>query len=207
MAFRRSKSWSARSSSRRAAQYFIAEHPPRAACLDFYGDAYPDFLQAFRPAASVPYLADVARLECAVTRALHAPDTERLDPARLAEVAAQDLGRLRLRPEPSLSLLHLRYPADAIWRAVLAGDAAALDAIDPCSGEVFQLVERQASGVEVVRLPADRWRFLQALCDGAPIEEAIDEGLDFDVAAALAEHLARGRFAGFELAPSLEAQT
>jgi hypothetical protein len=173
------------------AQHFVAEHPPRAACLDLYGDAYPDFLQALPQ----------ARLELAVSRALHAPDTESLHLAWLASVTAEALGRLRLTPEPSISLLHLRYPADAIWRAVLAGDDAALGAIDIGSGEVLLLIERQADGVHVARLPGDHWRFLEKLCAGKLMEEAIDESFDFDVPAALAEHLSLGRFTGFELAP------
>src|SRR5712691_11487100 len=44
-----------------AAQICVAEHPPRSAWLDQYGGAFPDFLQAFSPAESVPYLSDVAR--------------------------------------------------------------------------------------------------------------------------------------------------
>ena len=61
-----------------AAQIFVAEHPPRSAWLDQYGSAFPDFLHAFSPAESVPYLSDVARLEWAVSGALHAPDQEAL---------------------------------------------------------------------------------------------------------------------------------
>src|SRR2546430_14573865 len=67
-----------------AAQIFVAEHPPRSAWLDQYGSAFPDFLHAFSAAESVPYLSDVARLEWAVSGALHAPDTEPLDINRLA---------------------------------------------------------------------------------------------------------------------------
>lgn len=184
------------------ARHFIAEHPPRTACLDLYGEAFPDFLQAFPPAVSVPYLADVARLEWAVSRALHAADSRRLDPSRLAEVAAEDVGDIRLVAEPSLSLLHLRYPADAIWRAVLDADDAALGKIDPGSGEVFLLIERQACGVNVARLSAGHWRFFADLCAGKSIEAAIDPTCDFDLSTALAEHLLLGRFASFELAPS-----
>ncbi|MGA7803702.1 MAG: hypothetical protein WCB02_03650, partial [Bradyrhizobium sp.] len=163
------------------------------------------------PAASLPYLPDVAELEWAVSRALHAPDAERLDPARLAEVAPEDCGRLRLIAEPSLGLLHLRHPADAIWRAVLAGDDAGRDggldvglgAIDPGSGEVFVLIERTIAGVTVARLPAAHWRLLAGLCAGRPIEEAIDPDCEVDVTLALAEHLSRGRFTGFAFTPAL----
>jgi NADPH-dependent ferric siderophore reductase len=36
---------------------------------------------------------------------------------------------VRFVPHPSVRLVFVRYPADAIWRAVLAGDDAALSAI------------------------------------------------------------------------------
>jgi Putative DNA-binding domain len=184
------------------AQLFIAQNPPRTAWLDRYGEAYPDFLQSLPQAASVPYLADVARLERAVSRALHAADIVRLDPARLGAVAPKHRGRIRLIAEPSIGLLHLDYPADAIWRAVLGGDDAALGAINPGSGEALLLIERRRDGVDVARLPDKEWRFLTSLCAGQPIDAAIEPDSDFDVAGALAGHLAKGRFTGFELAPA-----
>jgi Putative DNA-binding domain len=182
---------------------FVVEHPPRAAWLDQYGEALPDFLHDFPPAKSLSYLSDVARLEWAVNRALHAADTEPLDPARLARVATEDRGYIRLIAEPSIALLHLRHPADAIWRAVLAGSDRELGAIDLASGPVHLLVERRREGVSVARLPADRWHLLAALCAGQPIETAIDHGCGFDIAAALADHLSSGRFIDFELAPGI----
>ena len=62
-----------------AAAIFIAQHPPQAAWLDEYGAEFADFVRDFEPAASLPYLADVARLEWAVSRALHAADEPPLD--------------------------------------------------------------------------------------------------------------------------------
>ena len=50
-------------------------------------DLFPEFLARFPPAASLAYIADVARLEWAVNRALHAPDAAPLDVARLADRA------------------------------------------------------------------------------------------------------------------------
>src|SRR6267378_6124166 len=54
-----------------SARMFIEGQPPRSAYLDEYGAAFPEFLARFPAATSVPYLADVARLEWAVNRALH----------------------------------------------------------------------------------------------------------------------------------------
>src|ERR1700737_734497 len=64
-----------------AAQLFAATQPPRSPLMMFYGDAFPAFLAGFEPAREVPYLADVARLEAARTRACHAADAKPLTPA------------------------------------------------------------------------------------------------------------------------------
>src|SRR5207244_4028731 len=48
---------------------FIKVQPPRSAHLDGYGAGFPDFLDGFLGAMSVPYLFDVAELEWAVNRA------------------------------------------------------------------------------------------------------------------------------------------
>src|SRR5215470_4176048 len=107
-----------------AARIFAHERAPASANLDDYGSEFPDFLARFRPAASLVYLSDVARLEWAVTRALHASDVEALDANRLTEVEHDDRGRVRFVPHPSVSLMRSDYPVDAIWCAVLAQDDA-----------------------------------------------------------------------------------
>jgi hypothetical protein len=96
-------------------------------------------------------------------------------------------------------LLRADYPADAIWRAVLAGDDGALGTLDIHAGPVFLLVERGPSGVEVTRLGAPEWNFLAALCAEKPVLSAIEAATQIDAATALAKHLADGRFVGFGL--------
>jgi hypothetical protein len=189
-----------------AAAAFIAQQPPQAACLDGYGVNFPHFLRGFPPAATLDYLADVARLEWAVSHALHAPDAAPLDLMRLQALRPEDQIRVCFAPHPSVALLRLQYAADAIWRGVLDGDDAALAAVDLASGPVHLLVERGAAGVQVSRLAAATWRFAAALCAGRPLadvfeefSEAAGETLE-SPEAALAAHLAAGRFTDFRLA-------
>jgi len=180
-----------------AVRAFIEEQPPRSACLDDYGAGFADFLARFAPAASLEYLPAFSRLEWAVNRALHAPDAEPLDVAALAALTEKDLGRVRLTPHPSASLVHAGHPVDAIWRAVLARDDAALAAIDPAAGPVWLLVHRAEAGVEVNRLSEGAWRFTGALFAGRPLHQATEEAPCAERQVLLAEHLAAGRFAGF----------
>jgi hypothetical protein len=190
-----------------AAAVFIARQPPRAAYLDDYGADFPQFLSFFEPAASLEYLADVARLEWAVNRAIHALDIEPLDLVRLETLAPEDQARVSFVPHPSIGVLRTDYPVDVIWRGVLAGDDAALAAVDLKSGTVCLLVERRATGVEVSRLDAAAWRFVHALCDGRPLVDVFDACSREQAEAEcgpeiwLAEHLAAGRFVDFRLAP------
>lgn len=182
-----------------AAGAFITKNFPRAAYLDQYGGAFPNFLHDFPPAASVPYLADVARLEWAVNCALYAPDQEPLELVQLAEVAPEQRGAVSFGAHPSVGLLRADYPVDDIWRAVLNGDDQMLAALDAAAGQVSLLVERDKTGVQVVRLREPEWRFLAALCRGEPLHSAIGSVADNDASAALAEHFAAGRFIGFRL--------
>ncbi|MDI3470158.1 MAG: hypothetical protein OJF62_002221 [Pseudolabrys sp.] len=172
---------------------------PRAARLDCYGDGVADFLDAFEPAATVPYLGDVARLDWAVNNALHAPDVAPLDPARLTQ-AADWQDRIRLRPHPALTLLTSRYPVDDIWRAVLARDDAAMAGIDLAAGPVFLLIERQGEEVAVSRMDIAAWQFLSVLCSGQPLLAVLGRADGPDAAVMLADHFAAGRFADFSVA-------
>ncbi len=189
-----------------AAQQFIEHAPPRSAYLDDYGGAFPDFLAQLPAAASVVYLADVARLEWAVNRALHAPDVTPLDAAALLGVAHDDHDRVRFVPHPSVGLVRASYPADTIWRAVLAQDDLALGAIDLADAPVWLLVQRLATGIDVKRLSEPAWRFTEALCERRSLNEAVDVASGIDVSTLLGEHLAAGRFIAFSLTELVAAQ-
>ena len=181
------------------AHIFISAEPPRRADLDAYGEGFSKFLAGFPPAGALSYLPGVARLEWAVNRALHAPDVEPLDLARLGAVAAADRDRIVFLPHPSVALVEADHPVDAIWRAVLAQDNDAMAAIDLDAGPIRLLVERRATGVEVTRLEEPAWRFAAALCASRLLQTAIDTAPEVDAAALLAEHFAAGRFIRFEL--------
>jgi len=92
---------------RAMAAEFARGNPPRSPVLAWYGAGFADFVADFPPAAGLPYLADVARLEWLRVEAWHAADA---DPLPLAEVGAcladeAALPALRLTLHPALRLL------------------------------------------------------------------------------------------------------
>ena len=182
-----------------AARIFITGHPPTTACLDDYGAGFPDFLADFAPAASLPYLPDVARLEWAVNRALHADAADPLDVARLAALPEPDRARVRFAPHPSVGLVRAQHPVDVIWRSVLNEDDAALAAIDPGAGPVGLLIQRLETGIEVQRMSESAWRFTAELCAGRPLDAALESAGCVEAPALLVEHFAAGRFVDFSL--------
>lgn len=186
-----------------AARIFIEGSPPKGACLDDYGERFAAFLFDLGPAASLPYLPDVARLEWAVNRALHADDAEPLNANRLASLSQPKRAHLRFTPHPSVRLVRVDYPADLIWRAVLEQDDAALAAVDLAAGPVWLLVERLAGGIDVRRMSESEWRFTAALFAGRPLHQALEEAPCTGAEVLLAEHLAAGRFGGLDLGDCL----
>lgn len=79
-----------------------------------YGEALPEFIQSFAPAASLAYLADVARLECAWWRAYHAADAQPLEARAFAHLDPGRLEHTRFVFHPSVSLIASRHPVAAI---------------------------------------------------------------------------------------------
>lgn len=183
-----------------AAGAFVDEQPPRHAYLDDYGVELSDFLARLPAVSALTYLPDLARLEWAVSRALYAPDADGLDLARLNALDGKDRGRVRFLPHPSLGLVFAACPADELWSAVLEGNEAAIAAFDPSAGPVRLLVQRRASGIDVVRLEEGAWRFTAALCAGVPLGAAVRAAAGIDAAALLADHLAHERFVDFGIA-------
>jgi hypothetical protein len=118
------------------------------------------------------------------------------------------LSRVSFTAHPGLSLLRLGFPADAIWRAVLDQNDAAMAAIDLAAGPAHLLIERDAAGVQVRRLDAAAWEFTARLCAGRPLYEVLAFGPDAEINAWLAEHLSSGRFVGFNsIAPPGETRS
>ncbi|SFK01117.1 DNA-binding domain-containing protein [Methylocapsa palsarum] len=170
-----------------AARAFASKNPPRSPLMMTYGEEFPDFIARLDAASAVPYLADVARLEAARTRAYHADDAAPLTAADLAGVSQETLFDLRFVLHPSLELVASRFPVVTIW-AMNAGDLELAEITD-WSGETA-LIVRPALDVEVRRPPPGAAAFLASLAAGDRLGDAaaaaLAQSADFDLAVNLA---------------------
>jgi hypothetical protein len=189
-----------------AADTYIQGHPPSTPCLFEYGESFPGFLEAFPPCRSLPYLADVARLEWALNAALHSAEEPPASPTALMQVRAADRPHLVFRLQPSLRLLASPWPIDRVWAANQPGDDPE-QTIDIDAGGVQLEVRRQGDRVAFRRLAAAPFAFRQALARRQTLENAASAALasdpGFDLAAALADLFGEGALAGFSVIPSL----
>jgi len=178
---------------RAMARAYVEKDPPRSPVLLRYGEGLAAFVADFPPAAPVPYLADVMRLEWAWHAAYHAADAKPLPLAGLKAVA-EGAAEARLTLHPSLHVVRSLYPVITIWQ-LASRDGENEAARLPADGE-DALVIRPKLDVEVRRLPEGGARFVLALERGATIGEAagrcLGEAPAFDLAANLAGLIASG---------------
>jgi hypothetical protein len=183
-----------------AVDAFAAAHPSGSGDLNIYGDRFGAFLGTYPPAADLPYLPDVARLEWAIDEANRAKDAPRVPEAVLAALAIappERLPHLRLTLDPSCRLVASRFPILRIWQAnqpdFVGDDRTSLD-----RGGDALLIRRDPQGVALERLAPGEHGWLAALAAGATLGAAIDAAQaaesTFDLGATLRAHIAAGTF-------------
>ncbi|MEO8124263.1 MAG: DNA-binding domain-containing protein [Burkholderiales bacterium] len=187
---------------RAMAARFVRQSPPRSRVLAHYGADFPTFIDAFEPAQSVPYLADVARLELARVHAYHAADAMPVarEAIELALASGERIGELRLELHPCVSVVRSKHAIVSIWAAHQGeGD---FGQIDPGIGE-SALVVRSDLDVLVLTLAPAVAQFATAVLQGQGLadaaQSAIDGAPDFDLSAALALLLGRGAVTSIHL--------
>ena len=158
---------------------YVRAHPPRSPVLAAYGDGFAEWIAAFEPAAGLPYLPDMARLERARVRAYHAADATPIGADAWAAClrAPERLGGVRLQLDPSVSAIASPWAVASLWAAHQHDDPrdddAAIAAVALDQAEAA-LVLRE--GDDVLVLPVDRATaaFVQALQSALPLAAAVE---------------------------------
>lgn len=140
------------------AHAYVARRLPRSPVLARYGGAFAAFVAAHAPAASVPYLADMARLEYLRVRAYYAASSA------------------RLRLHPAARALVSPYAIHALW----AAHQGALDIaeVDPYAAQGALVLRDPAEAVLAIPLAASAAAFVRALRAGLPLGAAHSQAAD-----------------------------
>jgi len=193
---------------RAAAAVYARRELPTAPTLLTYGKTFADFLAQFEPAAELPYLADVARVDRLWSEAHVAADDDTLNPAALAQLAPEDMRRLSLRPHATARWAWCEeHPICTLWSQNRDCGAAFDAEIDWCGEGV--LLTRPLGAVKRQLLSRAGATFLSACAEGLSLEGAVAAALDTDPTADLAalinQLLQAGAVADMQCIPSKDA--
>lgn len=154
---------------RAAAREFALGNPPTSPVLINWGGAFPEWISAFPPAASVPYLGDVARLEWAWNEAYNAAEASPADIAALAALSPETVAKTRIALHPSLALVSSRFPVVSLWGQ--ATGQTPPNQLDLATAETA-LIVRPEDTVEVRSIDHGTAAFLEKLIEGGTIANA-----------------------------------
>jgi hypothetical protein len=157
-----------------AALHVVAELPDDPSLLA-YGATFPAFLAGFGPAAGLPYLPDVARLDRLWTESHSAADAQALGLAAIAGVEPGVLGAAVLQVHPAARWAWFPdAPIYTIWSRN-RDEAGSGDEFD-WRGE-GALLTRPDGTVRWIALDAAGIGFLEACAQGRSIAQASDAAL------------------------------
>jgi Putative DNA-binding domain len=179
-----------------AALVFVERAPPQAANLSAYGEGLPDFLAAYEPAAALPYLADVARLDWLIANTHLGPDETRRRDLPIDAFSS-------LSVPAGLSVLALDHPATEIRDTLEDGDLALLGTIDMTPRRRFVAVWRRGETAVSRGLAPPAGLFLAALLNGRDGDDALSAALaaasEADVLSAIQSDIFAASFARLTL--------
>lgn len=182
---------------RAMAGVYMRAHPPTTPMMIHYGADMPAFIAGFPPAAALPYLADIARLEQGIRHAYHAADAAPIAGTALAVIAPDDLPNIQMRFAPAVRIVASPYPIHAIWRANsdMGSPNAPKDAKANAKNTDAQavLIARPDMDPTISLITAASLPVITALAQGKPLGLAFDLGGDgFDPSALLTLLLTNG---------------
>ena len=102
---------------RAMARFHLRASPPTSPLLFEYGRDFPDFIEGYEYAQSLPWLADTARIERAWLDAYHSADQETLTAQALASMAPERLADVIFVAHPATWIVRSAYPAVSIFAA------------------------------------------------------------------------------------------
>ncbi|ARU87751.1 DUF2063 domain-containing protein [Pseudomonas sp. M30-35] len=190
---------------RAMANVFVREFPPQTRILTFYGAGFARFIEAFPPARSLPYLADVARLEFVRIQAYHSADVAALGPEQISQVLSQPeaLERMTFTLHPSLTVLNSAHAIVSLWGAHQGH--IDITQVNPNTAE-HALILRNQLDVEVMHISAAAALFIGVLMERQPLAAAVEYAIacepDFDLPPLLAHLIQAGAITRYSVSNS-----
>ena len=177
---------------------FIKQQGSSSPDLSDYSPLFAVFIEQFKPAESLVYLADVARLEWNWHQIFHEKDNASLDFEALSKVGDQEVV---FRLVNAGRLLQSSWPIQKIWQVnqpEFSGDGS----VDLDDGEVFLWIWRNGFEMRIDVVSNAEWSLLKALSKKIPFSKICEElaEQEVDVIFLLPQFVEKGWICDFEIA-------
>ncbi len=174
------------------AKEYVTANPPQTPLMYEYGEDFADYIHNFKPANSVPYLADIARVEWFKRKAYFAADTNSTNPTWFQSLSETQLLNTRGELPSDLFTVDSQFPIHDIWLKTVENLNKAIAARSQCI-----LISRPADIVNVSLAPSGMHQFIIYLQQNHTIEGAVSATLqdrpDADIPNILGQLLPRMR--------------
>ncbi|GJL81974.1 MAG: DUF2063 domain-containing protein [marine bacterium B5-7] len=192
------------------ARRYIESSPSTCGDLHTFGDNFDKLVDSLPETRSLPYLADIARLEWGYHIVFHAVEDNpiTLDALAEADIEPDQYDSIRFHFHPASMAISSRYPITNIWRFAIneADDDRTLD-ID--TGGENVLVARRDNEMEFQNMGDAEYRFVQSMISGLSLAECFAAGCEvnteFDLSNALSQQFLRHNITGFSLCDAPDA--
>jgi hypothetical protein len=184
---------------RAMARFHVRATPPTSPLLFEYGRDFPGFIERYEYALSIPWLADVARIERAWLDAYHAADMETVRAEAVASIPPERLSGVSFIPHPATRIVCSEFPAVSIFAPNRSeGLVHPIEAIAPEDA----LITRPGLEVVVRHLPPGGAIFLACLISGETLGQAASAAFEasasFDLPANIAGMIEAGVFTAID---------
>jgi Putative DNA-binding domain len=154
------------------AHFYQQAHPSTYPDIVHYTHHFPEFIQQYQAAESLPYLADVARLELLWMQAFVSSDANTIAVTVLADVPTENYEDIVLIPKKNCHLLASNYPIDKIWQ-LHQPEADPSLTVNLTGAGCYLVVGRKHYDIYIDALTCDEYHFMMACQQGLSLGEVI----------------------------------
>ncbi len=160
---------------------YIEAHPSRSGNLHELGGEFETYIGALEQAASVPYIADVAKLDWAWHRMFHAEDSNSLAIDVLVGYQHKDFGALCFQLVPACQILKMDYTVFGLWNH--CREIPGFESSDELSYEneqQFIMIYRSGLDVVVAMVSQAKALFIEKLREGMCLADVAELAMEVD---------------------------
>lgn len=172
------------------AHSYIDAHPSKSGNLHEFGSYFSYFIGSLDQAASVPYIADIAKLDWAWHQMFHAKDSAPLNVETLEEFEHEELGALNFKFIEGMQVLTMGFTVFGLWnhcREIPGFEGA--DELSYNKTTEFIMIHRLGLDVVVSLMSQAEVTFIEELKKGECLADATESAMSHNMQFQLLEVL------------------